>query len=561
MRYKEFYFYTNSSDFEVFLTYNSLIPTNFINSDIFGSFSTLYKNGLILTDKKFNESFIMDTCNHINIFPVIMNVALYIDDNVKIIIVNSNYECRYGYISDYTEKDLVIVVPTYIPMINVTEITSLGSKIRHNVFDNLLCPETLLKDELFKPGKFFLDYCKLQETIDAFLKNEKIYKDLYIYDKLKAAYLCAYRSFYIENSDYSINFDEALYNNVKSDKDISYSNLLIEKYNKKIKLDKYLGKGMKDILIFKNIDKIIKAYLDKNIDDFIKSLNCIGEYKYNLYLFYAAIRASLKTQKAKPDDNDKDAWLNDIIEVFTPKIDKVAANESVKSFYESLSLYFKHNISEILEKTKNNPSYFAFRVIFMLYKNLTVKFKILLQNCEYYKIGIFEKRLILFLFGLVNGVSHISREYKDNDYVMRYIEIKLRDLIEDKHWNVVSELLPMEKYIKFRRLDKTYLNNNGYEIIIDLNHEYERIVEDYILEINYKEFSKLAKSINRKFTKRDFKNLIKITYKDEKQIKEFAKAIIEKQKKISSKKSKTVKKDAKSQLQLDLNIEEVDDFE
>src|SRR5690554_397273 len=113
---KPFYIYTNINDLAVYTGHDAIVPGYALNKEsFFGSFCSLNKYGIIVTDKILSKHFIEKTCAHKNIVPVVIETILPFDDTALVFIIDKDYRMRQDVLSNYCDSDLAVFVREYLP--------------------------------------------------------------------------------------------------------------------------------------------------------------------------------------------------------------------------------------------------------------------------------------------------------------------------------------------------------------------------------------------------------------------------------------------------------------
>jgi len=468
------YLYTNINNLRHFTSLDAVVAHKYFQTDIYTeSFGSIFPFYLLLTTKPISQNILGQFNFDVN--PVILEFDLRDIPFENCLFLNSEYLItQLSYDKAELKRDTLLLVPGYIPMCLVKKI----------IFQS----ETELRD--FKATKFRSmesDYSKFYYNSTSFngdykpelkklyelastttIENQKeLIYTLHRRDRLRGSLLAASGDYEINLSDnLSVNFDCDFLNlcaNLTKNYDYNLNNefkeinLFLESWsrNKGMLVEMDFSKMPKDPTPFSNLVKWpFSNHNHFNVDLTLEKICDI--YAYELILLKLIDSDS---QSFKPID-----FINNFINEFGNKALSIIPSSYVADFdhlygrYKKASEHIKLVIEQkekAIDVLKRYPSEFNTLKTFMVFasKYSADSYMDLINKLGKFNLTPFEKRMVLSMYGMLNGVSPLGESLKRRKDLLIITELIAQQ-------NEINKAFPNFSSILERKLS----NKSSYNI-------------------------------------------------------------------------------------------------
>jgi hypothetical protein len=243
-----FYFYTNNTDFELYLVYGSLMPMVANCTNYYGSLGTINKKYIFLTHKNLSKECIDKYCRHRNIFGIRVKLELNNLDSCYLLLKDGSIIS--GSVSDYNADTMLgLFTDTVISLTNISDICSFENTIVNNMYSDCVYPFNLVSQS----DEYGEDDIVIENVELPISKNNNS-----LFVNIKSAYLSLAINYKYSVDTIDSNVDEKMFNIVSNGE--SYEEFIKEKYPL-ITIPYTQGKSL-DTIIFKNLDSMLKSAIE-----------------------------------------------------------------------------------------------------------------------------------------------------------------------------------------------------------------------------------------------------------------------------------------------------------
>lgn len=479
----EFYVYTNNNNLRHILSQNEIMSKDFFETDkYYESFSTLIDWGILLTDKKCSSSFLNNfKDDYQNLYPVVLKVNLNHLLNQNAYLIKNDYTTFFNKIGNYdSSKHFGLIIPVFLPAF-VIETICFNSEEEKKRYTSLLMRNIFLESydyevnsDLFN-GDYAFDIQKLKciEGKNFSEPQDKIKNFIQLRRKIRAGIIAAFGNFkYNVTNELFLNFDKLF---------LSLFEFLIPNYNSsedwnKIK-KQFLEKPLTNAQALWDDNTLFPAIL-KNLFEsnssspFLSSSNMVEkdrilDEKISLFL----VETFIKGKELERDNfrNFLDSLENNLCETEN-------GFHKIRSYIDTI---FKIKHSEISIRdavlTLNNAFMSLKSLIFLMSMNPQDTLNDILYKLEQYKTNPFFKRLTLFYYGLMKGLSPLDADFKKNQTVLVLSDFLSLKKYYPEFFQSLSIEYVKECLLRANRKDLKFVENNFVESTLGLKLIYFKI--------------------------------------------------------------------------------------